>query len=102
MPEKSRILTLEQVRRAGACLRGRKVFRREWGIQAVINQAWARQVAPHLDWYDADWCARCLLPCWAAIIYFRIRCSYFNLGYFAFNRVCWAIFAALYVECGDE
>lgn len=99
--EAGRILTLEAVRKAGACAQGREAFRRQWGAKAVVNQAWAQEAAIHIP-DQGWWAAQRLLPMWAYVIRERAMDDYVAVGGEAWNRISWAVFAALYVEAGKS
>ena len=96
-----RVLTLEQLRKAGACEDARRIFRETWGTQAIINQAWAREaLAAGLDSADFWWAADHLLPPDWLIIFYDARWPYRGESDATWRRVSAAIFAALYVEAG--
>lgn len=96
-----RVLTLEQIRKAGACANGRSIFRKTWGNRAVVNQQWAREAEAVFESRDATWAAMSLLPPgWQWDCYSLAREDYTESPDATWNRVSWAIFAALYVEAG--
>lgn len=99
--EKSRILTYEQLRKAGACARGLRIFKQTWGAQTFVNQRWAIEAlnAGYTSW-DMTWAIVKLCPSWAPDVYFHVRDSYLisrNFG--KWERISAAAFAAIYVEC---
>ncbi len=99
---RTRTLTLEQLRRAGACEKGRRIFREQCGTSAEVSQEWAARMARYIEFHDWTWAAFELLPRWAAEAYCEARGPHpHDRPKDELTRLSAAAFASLYVACAD-